>query len=212
MYRTLKLLALPLALALTALLFAARSHAEEAKVAKVGEAAPAFELVGTDGKTHKLSETAGKITVIYFHSVQCPWAKAYQPILNEVAAKYATGKDGAKDVVFVGINSNATEDMKEVKGAVKEYNIQHLILKDHGNKVADAYGAQTTPHIYIVDAEGKLVYIGGLEKSPGSPGNVGKSSEQYLDPALANIVTGKAPSQAETVATGCTIKRAKKAA
>src|SRR5688572_11365940 len=63
MHRTLKLLALPLALVIAALLFSTRTHAEETKVAKVGEAAPAFELLGTDGKTHKLSDTAGKITV-----------------------------------------------------------------------------------------------------------------------------------------------------
>lgn len=172
---------------------------------EIGKPAPAFELQGSDGKTHTLESFKGKIVVIQFQSTRCPWERAYQPILNELAKKYASGDDAK--VVFLGINSNKAETMEEIKATVEKEAIPYVILKDPGNKVADAYAAKFTPHMYIVHADGNLVYNGGIEKAPSSPSGAGKSEEQYLAPALDALLAGNAIAQAETKAIGCTIKR-----
>jgi peroxiredoxin len=167
---------------------------------RINQPAPSFELTGTDGKSHKISDFKGKIVVIHFQGVQCPWERAYQPILNKVANEHP-------DVVFLGINSNKAESMDDIKALQTKENIPYVILKDPGNKVADLYGAQTTPHMYIIDKEGKVVYHGGIEKAPANMKAVGKSSEQYLVPVVAALKEGKPLPATVTVPKGCTIKR-----
>lgn len=181
-----------------------------AEAPKIGAAAPAFELKGSDDQVHKLSDYKGKIVVLYFHSTECPWAKAYQPILNQLAQKFGpVEKDGkpVERVAFVGINSNQSEDTARIKANAQQYKTAHPILKDPDNKVADAYDARFTPHVFVIDGEGKLRYMGGLEKPPVSPREVGKSKEQYLEPAIAALLEGKEPPQTSTQAIGCSIKR-----
>ncbi|MCX5660967.1 MAG: redoxin domain-containing protein [Planctomycetota bacterium] len=174
--------------------------------APVGKPAPAFELQGTDGKTHKLSDYQGKIVVVVFHSLKCPWAVAYDPVLGKTVTGFAKPKDDkAPEVVFVGINSNKAESLDQIKAASAR--LPFPILKDPHNKVADAYGARTTPHTYVIDQKGTLRYVGGIEKAPTAPDEVGKSSEQYLGPVLAALVEGKEPPVTKTAAVGCTIKR-----
>jgi len=192
-----KLLTPVVALTVALLMMVSMAHASE-----IGKPAPAFELQDTAGKTHKLEDYKGKIVVIHYHAVKCPWDIAYQPILNEVARKYAD-----KNVVFIGINSNKTEPMDMVREDVAKKSIPYAVVKDPGNKVADAYKAATTPHMFIIDAEGILRYKGGVEAAPGSPDEVGKSSEQYLVPALDALLKGEQPAKAETRSKGCTIKR-----
>lgn len=187
----------------------------QAEEAPVGKPAPAFELQGSDGKTHKLADYQGKIVVVVFHSLRCPWAVAYDPVLAKIASGYTTsaGKERSKEagktteVVFLGINSNKSESMDEIKAANSKSPLPFVVLKDPGNKIADAYGARTTPHTYVIDQSGALRYVGGIEKAPSSPDGVGKSSEQYLGPVLAALVQGKEPPFTKTAAIGCTIKR-----
>jgi peroxiredoxin len=173
----------------------------EMKNAAVGDKAPWFRLPGSDDEKHSLEDFKGKIVVIHFEAVNCPWDQAYQPILNKVCAEYG------KDVVFIGINSNSTETMEDVKGIIKKDDIPYLVLKDAHNNIADAYGAQTTPHIFIVDAKGILRYKGGVEKAPTTVKGVGQSSEQYLVPVLKALIAGDDPPVTETKSKGCSIKR-----
>ena len=186
---------------LAAALFAALPVNADIAKPPVGQPAPAFELVGSDGQKHKLDEYKGKIVVLHWEAVTCPWDQAYQPILNKVSS------DFSKDVVFVGINSNKNDSMDDVKGIIKEDGIPYLVLKDPGNKIADAYGAQTTPHMFIIDAKGVLRYKGGIEKAPTSPNGVGQSQEQYLVPVLKALVAGQEPPVTETKSKGCSVKR-----
>jgi peroxiredoxin len=168
---------------------------------RLNKGAPTFDLPGSDGKNHKLTDYKGKWVVLHWQSNKCPWDQAYQPILNKLA-------NDNTDVVFLGINSNKTETMEEVKATQDSLKIPYLILKDKGNKVADAYGAETTPHMFIIDPAGKLVYLGGIEKLPSSVNAVGKSKDQYLSANLASIKEGKALAfPGKTVPKGCTIKR-----
>lgn len=173
-----------------------------ASASEVGKEAPAFSLTDTAGKVHNLSDYKGKIVVIHYQAVQCPWDIAYQPQLNQIATDYV-----AKGVVFIGINSNKTEPMDMLTKDVSKKAIPYPVVKDPGNKVADAYGATTTPHMFIVDGEGVLRYKGGIETAPGSPDDVSKGKEQFLTLALDALIKGEQPAKAETRSKGCSIKR-----
>ncbi|MCE9588958.1 MAG: redoxin domain-containing protein [Planctomycetes bacterium] len=202
----LKLLAAVFGMA-AVLMWSGRLTAEDKKEGKaeIGKPAPAFTLKTPDGKEHSLAEYKGKIVVIHFHSVNCPWAKAYQPILSADARKFAD-----KNVVFLGINSNHTETADEIKKDSEKLNLPYPILIDKGNVVADDYGARFTPHIYVIDGDGVLRYKGGIEKAPNSPGGAGKSDEQYLVPVVQALVEGKEPPYTSEAPIGCGIKREKK--
>jgi peroxiredoxin len=199
---TYALFAATLALLATTAVWAAKDE-KKASVdqdSRLNQPAPTFELPGTDGKNHKLTDYKGKTVVLVWEGTKCPWDRAYQPILSKLASENS-------GVVFLGINSNKSEPMEEVKEVQNKENIPYVILKDANAKVAGDYGAQTTPHIFIIDANGKLVYIGGIEKAPSGVDSVGKSSEQYLAPNLAAIKEGKPLPHTKTVPKGCSIKR-----
>lgn len=186
-----------LAMAAAVLLTGAAAGASE-----IGKPAPDFTLTDTAGKTHSLADYKGKILVIHYQAIECPWDIAYQPHLNKMAEKY---KD--KNVVFLGINSNRTEPMKQLQEDVARKEIPYPVTKDPGSKVADAYGARTTPHMFIVDENGILRYKGGVETLPGSPDDVGQGKEQYVVLALDALTKGQQPEKAETRSKGCAIKR-----
>lgn len=191
-------------------LFAAPGHEKKAgeSHAKVGQTAPAFTLTDKDGKEVSLSDYKGKLVVLHWQSVSCPWDVGYQPFLSKTAEQFAKpSQEGQVPVVFLGINSNKTESYKDIAKYNEKVAIPYAILKDPGNKVADMYGARTTPHMYIINPDGVLVYKGGIEEAPRSPRDVTTSETQYLVPALAALVEGSEPPHAETRSKGCTIKR-----
>ena len=174
---------------------------EAAAVAAVDQPAPGFELPDLEGNPHKLSDFRGKVVVLHFQSINCPWDVGYQPILNTTAAEF-TGDE----VVFVAINSNSTESVEQIKRYATTQ-VDYLVLKDPQNQVADKYDAATTPHLYLIDAEGVLRYRGGVEKDPPSPGKVGTSTRQYLVPVLKAMVGKCTLPATNTKPTGCGIKR-----
>lgn len=179
---------------------------------EVGKQAPAFELKDIDGNSHKLSDFAGKIVVLHFQGKNCPWDRAYQAQLNDIASKYASTEVGDKtvNVQFLAINANHNETAEQLKAYHEKAAMSYPILKDPGNKVADAYAARTTPHIYIIDGDGALRYKGGIEKAPVSLDDVSNMDEQYLQPVLSALVHGKELPATDTVPKGCGIKREKK--
>ena len=182
---------------------------DHAKTAAIGETAPDFELESVLGdQTIRLSDYQGeKVVVITFHSINCPWYKmrdggGYDRILAPLAKQYDD-----KDVVFLGINSNKTESVEQVASYATEHDIPYPIVKDPGAKVADMYGAKTTPHFYVVDKQGTLRYMGGYEQVPTSPEKCGYMEEQYLVPVIEAVLAGDEVPFEKTKSKGCTIKR-----
>lgn len=192
---------------MVALAMAWSSITVKAEGAKVGEPAPDWTLNSvTDGESYTLSELPG-IVVMIWQSNQCPWDRmrpegGYQRVLSPLAKEYQE-----KGVTFIAINSNKNESVEDLASYHKEHELPYPILKDPGNKVADAYGAKTTPHIFIRDAQGKLIYKGGIEKAPTSPEKCGQMDEQYLRPVLDAAIAGETLPYTETVSKGCSIKR-----
>ena len=179
-------------------------QAEEMEAPAIGEAAPAFTLTNAEGEDVSLSDFAGQTLVIQFQSCQCPWDVAYQPYLNALAEEFSDD-----DVVFLGINSNKAEtyDTIAAYNAGENQGVAYEVLKDPGNAVADAFGAKTTPHMYVIDGDGVLRYRGGIEAVPGGMQQVGQMEEQFLGPVLAALVDGSEPPYTETTSKGCSIKR-----
>ncbi len=190
----------PIALCLVASL--ALAGAALAEGPAIGAAAPNFTLTTVDGKPFSLAdaEKANKAVVLMFIATKCPYSNAYNERLRQMTDDYTK-----KGILFVGINSNNTEPEAEVKSHAAKNKWAFTLVKDPGNKVADLYDAKRTPEVYIVGADGKLLYHGRIDENYEEPTKV---TSPDLKNALDQILAGQAVSKTETKAFGCTIKRA----
>ena len=167
---------------------------------EIGSTVESFSLADTDGKMQTLDGLKGKNgTVIVWLSAQCPVVKAYKDRINEIAAAYK-----AKGITFIGINSNATEDLTWVKSNMAEFGYQFPMLIDKGNVLADKLGATVTPEVYFLDNKNVLKYHGAIDNDRSGK-NV---QEQFLKTAFDSALSGKAIEKAKTAAFGCSIKKA----
>jgi peroxiredoxin len=158
-----------------------------------------FTLPDADGKDHTLASLKGaKGTVIIFIATRCPVSNGYNERMKKLYDDYK-----AKGVNIVGINSNSTEPVEEVKQHAAEKGLAFTILKDRGNAIADRFDAQFTPEAYLLDASGKLVYHGRIDNSRS--GDSITSTE--LRDAIEAVLAGKAVEKPEAKAFGCSIKR-----
>ncbi len=189
-------------IALGAIIMFSRSDTAPTPSIEVGKKAPAFTLKDVDGKDHSLDEyLKSKYTVLIFIATQCPISNAYNERMAALHNDYTS-----KQIAFVGINSNKQEDVEEIKEHSAKNSFKFPMLKDWNNVVADAYGAQLTPEIFVLDNKGVLQYHGRIDDSK-NPDNVKtKDLRETLDALLA----GKTVPRTETKAFGCTIKRVKK--
>lgn len=164
-----------------------------------GAQAPAFTLNDINGTEHSLKDFLGsKYVVIMFIATQCPVSNAYNGRMEQLAKEYAS-----KGVAFVGINSNKQENLDEVRQHAKEHGFTFTVLKDPGNTVADAYAAQVTPEIFLLDSHGILRYHGRIDDSR----DVQDVTSQDLRNTLDALLAQKEVPRAETKAFGCSIKR-----
>ena len=170
---------------------------------EIGAKAPAFELKGTDGKTHTLDSAKGpKGTVVIFTCNHCPFAKAYEDRLIEIAKTYE-----AQGVRFVAINPNdpkiqPADGFEEMVTRAKEKAFPYPYLVDDTQKVAKAYGAQVTPHVFVFDAGLALRYRGRIDDNAKKD----QVAVQDLRNALDSIVKGAEPAVNSTTAFGCSVK------
>ena len=168
--------------------------------------APNFELNSFDGKTVSLSDYRGKIVVLEWFNMECPFSIYHYETKNTMpglAEKYKS-----KNVVWFAVNSTNHTTPAVNKTFTKKYKLAFPILDDRSGKVGRAYGAKTTPHIFIINPRGRIVYDGAIDDSP-----MGKKKDgvvNYVDNALAELTTGKAVSTTNTKPYGCTVKYANK--
>ncbi|MBI5472440.1 MAG: thioredoxin family protein [Ignavibacteriae bacterium] len=169
---------------------------------EIGKKAPAFTLKDADGKERSLNSfLSAKYTVVMFIATQCPISNAYNERMAALNKDYAS-----KDIAFVGINSNKQESAEEVKEHAAENGFAFPVLKDWNNVVADAYGAQVTPEVFVLDQQATVLYHGRIDDSR----NEEKIKTQDLSVTLDALLAGKSVPKPETKAFGCTIKRIKK--
>jgi peroxiredoxin len=183
---------------------AAAARAEVPAGYAIGDAAKDFALTcAVSGKEFKLADHKGKVVVVNFINRNCPVSLEYDERLAAFAAEY---KD--KGVVFVHIDSVAGD--RNTVEAVKEHAVEKKlnapVLKDTGNKVADQFGARVTPHVFVLDKEGKLAYKGSFDDGKGEGHK--NVSKHYVKDAVDALLAGKAVEVKETKPFGCGIKRA----
>ena len=184
-------------------------EAVPAVAAAIGKPAPEFSLVDLDGNTHTLSQYKGKIVVLEWFNPGCPfvdYAHGKGPLVDMAA------KETAQGVVWLSIDSGAPgkqgAGVEANREGVTKYAIKNPVLLDESGTVGHTYGAEKTPHVFIVDAAGNLASRGGLDNAPmGEPGE--GDVVPYVTNALAELRAGKAVSTPETAAYGCSVKYGK---
>src|SRR6202022_1087452 len=178
-------------------------------VPPVGSAAPDFSLTDAKGQTHSLSQYKGKYVVLEWFNPECPFVKKhYGPGNMQKLQEDATGKG----VVWLSVDSSApgkegnlTPDQAEKK--LSEWKAkQTALLLDPDGKVGQAYGAKNTPHMFVINPEGKIVYEGAIDsKATPNPGDI-PSSTNYVKVALDESLAGKSVSTAQAKPYGCSVK------
>lgn len=159
-----------------------------------------FELATLDGVAHRARAHVGKILVIDFWSAECPISRQYDAYFNGFAQSY-----GHKGVVFLAIDSNVYEDEDDIQRAIEDRGIEFPILRDTGNRIADYFGAQTTPHVYVFDGAGRLRYRGAVDDITFKNK---EATINYLEEAVDALLLGNDVTISETQPYGCTIVRA----
>jgi peroxiredoxin len=165
-----------------------------------GAKAPAFSLVNAvDGKTIEMKPDDGKLKVVVFTCNQCPYAKAFEPRLIELANRFTH-----KGAHFYLVNPNdiPSESPAHMKARATEQQYPFPYLKDGDSSVARAYGARVTPHVFVVDGDGTIRYRGYVDDSA----KPAERQVEGLTSALNALLNGRTIARTETKAFGCTIK------
>jgi peroxiredoxin len=169
----------------------------------IGRTIENFKLQDFRGATHELKEWADRdIVVVAFVGTECPVAKLYGPRLAELAGRYE-----AKKVGFVAIDSNRQDTLADLAQYARVSKIDFPLLKDPSNAVADQFGAERTPEVFVLDKARVIRYRGRIDDQyvVGSSRNEPKHNE--LGSALDELLAGKEVATPETKATGCHIGR-----
>jgi len=191
------------ALALAGLTLAAQPAAAGKfnKVLSVGDKAPAWEqLIGVDGKKHSLADLKdAKAVVVAFTCNHCPIAQAYEDRFTAFAAEAKK-----RGVAFVAINVNTIEPdrLEKMKERAEQKGFNFPYLYDESQKIGKEYGAAATPHLFVLDGDRKIVYMGAFD----SDVNRRQNDQLFVEDAVEAVLTGKQPKVSETRPSGCPIK------
>jgi peroxiredoxin len=171
--------------------------ASAAKVAEIGQTAPDFALKDIYGKEFKLSEFKGKILVLEWMNRTCPVSTGAheKQQMQRVYRQYA-----GKGVAWLAVDSTEAAKAEDDRVHAAEYGLAYPILLDPDAKAANAYGARRTPHMFVIDKDGKLAYAGAIDD---------KGDNNYVAAAIENLLAGKTVSKPKTEAYGCGVKNAK---
>jgi peroxiredoxin len=164
-----------------------------------------FTLTAHDGSEVTFKDHLGKIVVLEWTNWDCPFVKAHvkADTSKKLAAKY-----GEKDVVWLMVNSTHYASQSDNAKMVEKHGVP-TVLSDPSGKVGKDYGARTTPHLFVLDPNGALVYEGAMDDNP-----LGRKDEthNYVDHVLAHLVAGQGVMLKQTKPYGCSVKYGKKSA
>jgi peroxiredoxin len=171
--------------------------------ASVGDSASDFTLPDLKGAKVTLSKIEG-VRVLEWVNPDCPFVQRHYEAgtMKKLAAAY-----GAKGVTWLTINSTSYMTAEANQKFADAHGLTQTILLDQDGKVGHLYGAATTPHMFVIDASGKIVYAGAIDSDPRGTGSAGATN--YVAAALDELLAGKPVSTPETTPYGCTVKYAK---
>jgi len=195
--------------AVLALLLACSVSAPALAKVAIGEPAPDFSLADSNGKTQTLSQYKGKVVVLEWNNPQCPFVgKHYGSGNMQKQQADAT----AAGVIWLTINSSATGKQGDLDGAganayvAKVGGKQTAYLLDPAGTAGHLYGARTTPHMYVIDQQGVLRYMGGIDSIASTDKDDLARATQFVPQVLAELKGGKAVSVATSQPYGCGVK------
>jgi peroxiredoxin len=185
------------------------AYGGEQKKAALEKPAPEFSLPDKENETHSLSEYKGKIVVLEWTNLDCPFVKKHYDSGNmqKLQEKYTE-----KGVVWLSICSSGKGKQgdlgeKELEKRLNKHEPHHdAYLIDSQGKVGKLYGAKTTPHMFIVDSKGNLAYAGAIDDKPSTKKKDIKGANNYVVSALDELLTQKEVSVKATKSYGCSVK------
>jgi peroxiredoxin len=182
-----------------------------AMAAGIGQPAPTFVASDANGKTVSLADFRGRTVVLEWVNPECPYVRKHYASGNMQATQKAAASKG---VVWLSVNSTHAGhvDFKRptemTAWAQRQGAAPTATLMDAEGKIGRAYGARTTPHMYVIDANGTLVYAGGIDDRPSAnPADV-KGAKNLVNAALVDVQAGKPVAQPATRPYGCSVKYA----
>ncbi len=179
-------------------------------VAEIGKPAPSFSLEDQWGTTHTLDEYEGKIVVLEWFSDTCPyckrtWKSGLIPKVIDQLGKMDV------DVVYLAVNSTANKPQEEIVESSTKFfeglEVGTPMLIDYDGEVGHAYGAKTTPHVFVIDTEGVLAYHGALSNDPR--GKEGADAETHIIRAVTQLQNEEEVKPNYVKPWGCGVKYAK---
>jgi peroxiredoxin len=187
----------------------AAAPAARAEVATVGQPAPDFTLKDSHGQSHALSSLKGKWVVLEWINYDCPFVqKHYNSGHMQKLQKDYTGKG----VVWFAVNSSnkgkqGNYPLAEIEARSKKHAAAFsAYLLDENGSVGRAYGAKTTPHMYVIDAKGTLAYAGGIDDKPSTDLADIATARNFVQAALDEVLAGKPVTTTASQPYGCSVK------
>jgi peroxiredoxin len=189
--------------------FALASVATPALAAAAGQTAPDFTLADTHGKAVHLSDLRGKYVVLEWTNPDCPFVQRHYNSKNMPGLQKEWG---ARDVTWLSIDSS-NRDSSDYKTAAQlntwmgaHEASQKAVLIDSDSATARLYAAKTTPHMFVINPEGRIVYAGAIDDRPGASADETRKAKNYVRTALNAATGGAAIDPANTTPYGCSIK------
>ncbi|HNQ23182.1 MAG TPA: thioredoxin family protein [Phycisphaerae bacterium] len=171
--------------------------------AEVGKPAPDFALKDLDGQEHKLSDLKGKIVVLAWTNHECPYVVRHE---NKAKTMQSTAQKFADNgVVWLAVNSSffAEQKAEQLRKWTKDNAINYPVLLDAEGKVGRMYQAKTTPHMFVIDRTGVLVYAGAIDDDPQGRK---ESPRNYVEEAVRALLNNSTVAVASTKPYGCSVK------
>ncbi len=175
--------------------------------APAGQPAPTFTLTDLSGKPVNLADYKGKTVVLEWHNFACPFVQKHYRSGNMQSLQ----KKYANDVVWLAVNSTARTaydymEPAKVSQSLTDFGAKPArYLMDESGKVGMSYGARTTPHMYVIDPNGKVVYNGAIDDKRSADVEDVKGAKNYVVAALEELKAGKPVTVASTTPYGCSV-------
>jgi peroxiredoxin len=176
---------------------------------EIGKPAPAIETTDIEGNAVSLDALKGKTVVLEWTNASCPFVIKHYDTNNMQAAQKKATDDG---VVWIMVNSSAEGkqghvDVEGAKAVIAEQDAHpsHVVL-DASGEIGKAYGAKTTPHMYVIDADGNVAYAGAIDDNSSPRHNTVEGATNYVLAALDDLAAGNAVTTPQTAPYGCGVK------
>lgn len=177
--------------------------------AKIGAAAPDFSVADAEGKTHKLSDFKGKYVILEWYNKDCPYVRKHY---NSKNMQKIQADMKAKDITWLTVVSSKSGEQGHQKPAdalanfKKEGSNAAALLLDESGAMGKAYGAKTTPHMYLIDNKGIVRYNGAIDSNDSADPKTIATSENYIVAAVTSAQKGEKIAKETTKPYGCSVK------